>query len=146
MEIDLNKLNAEMQDRIRQTIRTTDTKAKSCAVRAANELRNSAINVLRGQRHGRRYKKPFGKTYYTASAPGEPPAVRTGMLRMSWGLKAEGNGDGTYTAGIYSDVPYARTLEDGSGRAAPRPYRQAIIDMAQPKVLNIFATAFKPKE
>ena len=65
---------------------------------AANELRNAAMQVLRGQRSGRRYKVPGtyrrqrdktdGKMkngrYYTASAPGEPPAVRTGVFRNSW--------------------------------------------------------------
>lgn len=142
MEVNWSEIEKEMQQRIQQTVRETDTKAKSCAVRAANELRNAAINVLRGQRSGRRYKKPYTKTYYTASAPGEPPAVRTGMLRMSWGMKATGDGKGNYTAGIYTDVPYAETLENGTpgGKIAPRPYKQKIIDTARPKVVQIFST------
>lgn len=141
MENNWSDIEKDMQDRIRQTIRETDTKAKSCAVKAANQLRNAALSVLRGQRHGRHYKKPGTKTYYTASAPGEPPAVRTGMLRMSWGMKAVGDGKGNYTAGIYTDVPYAEYLDEGtpSGKIAPRPFKQKIIDIARPKVVQIFS-------
>ena len=82
-EINLNQLEAEMQARIQQAVKDTNTQAKSCAVRASNELRNAALNVLRGQRRGRVYKKPHSKATYTASAPGEPPAVRTGMRRAA---------------------------------------------------------------
>ncbi len=60
------------------------------------------------------------------------------MLRMSWGMKAVGDGKGTYTAGIYSDVPYAEELENGNSRIKQRPYRQQIIERAKPKVTAIF--------
>lgn len=141
MEINWSDIEKDVQKRVQQEVRDAGTKAKSCAVRAANQLRNAALNVLRGQRHGRLYKKPGTKTYYTASAPGEPPAVRTGMLRMSWGTKAEGDGKGTYTAGIYSDVPYAETLDEGTpgGKIAPRPFKEKIIETAKPKVVEIFS-------
>lgn len=139
--INWSDIEADMQKRIQQTVKETNTKAKSCAVRASNELRNAALNVLRGQRSGRRYKKPYTKTYYTASAPGEPPAVRTGMLRMSWGMKAEGDGKGTYTAGIYTDVPYAEMLDEGTpaGKIKARPYKEKITEKARPKVVQIFS-------
>ena len=52
--------------------------------RAANELRNASLLVLRGKRSGRVYRVPNTKRHYTASAPGEAPAVRTGVFRMSW--------------------------------------------------------------
>lgn len=57
---------------------------KQTAVLAALELRNSALSVLGGQRSGRRYLIPGTHTFYTASAPGEAPAVRTGALRLGW--------------------------------------------------------------
>lgn len=141
MEINWSKVEADMQRRIQQTVNETKTKAKSCAVRASNELRNAALNVLRGQRSGRRYKKPGTKATYTASAPGEPPAVRTGMLRMSWGMNATGDGKGDYTAGIYTDVPYAEKLDKGTpgGKIAPRPFKEKIIETARPKVVQIFS-------
>lgn len=145
-EINFTQMEAEMQARIQQAVKDTDTQAKSCAVRASNELRNAALNVLRGQRSGRVYKKPHSKATYRASAPGEPPAVRTGMLRMSWGMKAIGDGKGTYTAGIYNDVPYAEKLDEGTpgGKIKPRPYKEKIIETAKPRVLQIFSV-FKTK-
>lgn len=141
MEINWSDVESDVQARVQQTVKDANTKAKSCAVRASNQLRNAALKVLRGQRSGRRYKKPGTKTYYTASAPGEPPAVRTGMLRMSWGMKAEGDGKGAYTAGIYTDVPYAKPLNDGTpgGKIKPRPYEKKIIAEAKPKVVQIFS-------
>ena len=141
MVINWAEIDADIQRRIQQTVKDTKNKAKSCAVRASNVLRNSALNVLRGQRSGRQYKKPGTKATYTASAPGEPPAVRTGMLRMSWGLSATGNGDGTYTAGIYTDVPYAQLLDEGTpgGKIAPRPYKEKIIEQSRPQIIQIFS-------
>lgn len=141
MEINWADIETDMQRRIQQTVSETKTKAKSCAVRASNELRNAALNVLRGQRSGRRYKKPGTKATYTASAPGEPPAVRTGALRMSWGMKATGDSKGNYTAGIYTDVSYAEKLDEGTpgGKVEPRPYKEKTIDRARPKVVQIFS-------
>ena len=107
---------------------------------AALELRNSALLVLRGQRSGRRYKVPGtyrkqrdktdGKMkrgrYYTASAPGEPPAVRTGTFRNSWQPRSRVV-FGTYISRIESDVmtedgahSLGEVLEKGTSRMAPR--------------------------
>ena len=56
--------------------------AASRGVRAVNALRNAELNVLKGQRSGKRYRKYPYKSMYTASAPGEPPARRTGTDRL----------------------------------------------------------------
>ena len=48
---------------------------------ACNEARNQIVQNLSGQRHGARYRLPDNKGYYTASAPGEYPAVRLGDLK-----------------------------------------------------------------
>ena len=51
---------------------------------AVNALRNETIRTLSGERHGKRYKVPKTKhRYYTASRPGEPPAVRLSDLKGS---------------------------------------------------------------
>ncbi|MCD8308894.1 MAG: HK97 gp10 family phage protein [Clostridia bacterium] len=138
-EVNWSDIERDMQARIQQTVKDTQSKAKSCAVRAANALRNAELNVLRGQRSGRVYKKPGVSTHYTASAPGEPPAVRTGMLRMSWGIKAEGDGKGNYTAAIYTDTKYAEMLETGTSRMSARPYKEKIVEKARPQVVQIFS-------
>jgi hypothetical protein len=125
---------------------------------AANELRNSALLVLRGQRSGRRYKIPgthrrqrdkaTGKMkngrYYTASAPGEPPAVRTGTYRNSWQPVAQ-KVFGSYISRIESDVRtdngrhnLGEILENGSKRMAPRPHHDKILEKAEPKIVRIY--------
>lgn len=125
---------------------------------AANELRNSSLKVLRGQRSGRRYKVPGtfrrqrdktdGKMkngrYYTASAPGEPPAVRTGTFRLSWQPTSRVVFE-HYVSRIESDVKtdngkytLGEVLENGTSRMAPRPYQDRILEDALPKIMRIY--------
>lgn len=132
----------------------------SRSTRAAVVVTNAAKEVLRGQRSGRRYKKPgtyrrqrdkvTGKmrrgVYYTASAAGEPPAVRTGAFRASFRQKAwsERLTNGT----VYHSATKSRLkagnyvlgeiLEGGTRKMAPRPYMQRTIDLAMPKVVRIY--------
>lgn len=129
---------------------------------AANELRNAAQLVLRGQRSGRRYKVPGtykrqrdktdGKMkngrYYTASAPGEPPAVRTGAFRMSWQPTARVV-MGSYISRIESDIrtengqhTLGQILEDGTSRMAPRPYKDRILEKAEPGIVKIYSEPY----
>lgn len=140
---------------------------------AANELRNSALIVLRGQRHGERYKIPGtyrrqldkdpakdpsewkkkrGR-YYTASAPGEPPAVRTGTFRNSWQVSQGGVKElyGSYFARIESDLKtdggeylLGEILEDGTpgGKMAPRPYVEKTLEKAEPKIYRIYSEPY----
>lgn len=129
---------------------------------AANELHTAALQVLRGQRHGRRYKVPGtyrrqrdkvdGKMkngrYYTASAPGEPPAVRTGIFRMSWQPSARVV-MGSYISRIESDVKtdngkyvLGELLEDGTPTMEPRPYQDAILEKAKGPILRIYNKSY----
>lgn len=143
IQTDWNKVNSAMQQSVRQAINQTKQEAAARAIMASNELRNAALNVLRGQRTGRVYRKPFTKkATYRASAPGEPPAVRTGALRMSWSLHATGSAGNNITAGISTNLPYAPILEEGSKKIAPRPYKDAIIERATPAIRNIFSRPY----
>lgn len=122
---------------------------RSRGYRAANELRNASQLVLRGQRSGRRYRVPGTRRHYTASAPGEPPAVRTGAFRASWQPKQKVN-VGTYNQVSVTSYIESRQrtdngkynlgsiLENGSGRMAPRPYKEKIQEKAKPKIVKIY--------
>lgn len=111
------------------------------AASAALLLRNASLEVLSGQRSGKRYKKPGGG-YYRASAPGEPPAVRTGRLRGNWRpIQCGANGQ---NPAIETTVFYARYMENGTpgGMIAPRPFVQKIVDKAKPGIEGIYAQPF----
>ena len=111
----------------------------SRAYRASNELRNSALSVLSGSRGGRSYRVPGTRAYYTASAPGEPPAVRTAAFRNSWQPKTFPGGT-TFLSRIESGIFYAKWLEDGTpgGQMAPRPHHERIQNHALPKIVAIY--------
>ena len=123
-----------------------------CAVQASNELRNAALEVLRGQRDGKRYNTPasgrvtYNKrsktakiTYrkYSASSPGEPPAVRTGILRNSWRPVQSGN-----NPALESNVLYAGFLEGGTKKMEPRPFAGKIVEKAMPKIERVYRAMF----
>lgn len=121
------------------------------AYRASNELRNASLYILRGTRSGKVYRVPnTGKTY-KASAPGEPPAVRTGVFRLSWGTHVHVEKDGVHFRAVFSIESKERAggkllgemLENGTGKMAPRPYKQKIIDRALPKIKEIYQKPYK---
>lgn len=139
---DWKSMEASFQQAVKDAASKAKTVAASRAIRASNELHNSALHILRGQRSGKVYRKPYSRSTYRASAPGEPPAVRSGTLRMSWSIRATGSSDGVVTPTIFTGQKYAPFLEDGTSKMAPRLFKQKIVDDAKPKVVQIFTEPF----
>lgn len=115
----------------------------SRGVRAVNAMRTAELEVLKGQRSGRRYRKPHTKTTYTASAPGEPPARRTGNLRMHWNgqVKSEGStssGGVQIIAELESQEKYAGYLENGTSKMAARPFIDKIKEKSASEIEKIY--------
>ena len=86
--------------------------------------------------------------YYTASAPGEPPAVRTGAFRMSWQPTARVV-FGSYISRIESEATtengaysLGEILENGTSRMAPRPYQDKILERAKDPILRIYSEPY----
>lgn len=116
------------------------------AYRASNILRNAELNVLSQQagHGGRRYRIPGTRKYYTASAPGEVPAVRTGTFRLSWRPRTRISGD-VYKSVIESTTKAGKytlgdILENGTpgGKMAPRPHHDKILQKARPEILRLY--------
>lgn len=127
-------------------IEDIDRQVLSRVVRVTKALKNSAIEVLRGTRSGKVYKRPGTlNATYRASAPGEPPAVRTGSLKDHWNpftaIESSGAGS-TILAGIESPEKYAGYLENGTSRMAPRPYVDRIKEDAKPEIERIFSEPY----
>lgn len=151
---------------IEEAVENVRKQVKRRTYLAANELRNSALLILRGQRSGRRYKVPgtyrrqrdkvSGKMkngrYYTASAPGEPPAVRTGAFRNSWQVSQGGVKElfGSYIARIESDLRVSdgrynlgELLEEGTSRMDPRPYVEKTLQHAEKNIVRIYSAPYE---
>lgn len=149
----------EINNRITQGMR-------SRAYRVSNELRNNSQLVLRGRRSGRVYNVPgtgrmtyYKKTKrakityrrYRASAPGEPPAVRTGVFRASWqtktvvtplssgGMTVRSSIENWTHSGSYS---LAQMLEEGTSKMAPRPYAEKIQKKTLPAAIRIYSEPY----
>ncbi len=69
------------------------------------------------------------------SSPGGPPAVRTGMLRDSFGIVlAKKKNKGPVIAIVGTDTKYALPLDQAKNANRRRPFMQAGIDSGQPAI------------
>lgn len=138
-------IGSVIKEAAKQSVIKVNQKIKSKGMRIKNALRNAELEVLGrkgGKRSGKKYNKPFSKRRYTASAPGEPPARRTGALRLNWTGGTEGGGNTSgggmrITAYIESNTPYAGYLEYGTSKMAARPYVERIKETAKPEIERI---------
>lgn len=115
-------------------------------------LHEQAVDhVLKGARSGRVYRKPNTKSYYRASAPGEPPAVRTGTFRRSWQPRSYAEGNSVHSE-IYSNARtdskngksylLGEVLEKGTNRMAPRPYKEKILEKTRKQALKKYSEPY----
>ena len=130
-----------VEEAVNKIVTQINQQVKSRGTRVKNALRNAELEVLKGKRSGRKYRKPDSKRRYTASAPGEPPARRGGTLRLNWtgGVESQNTSGNTVkvTAYIESNTPYASYLENGTAKMEPRPYVDRIREKAQPEIEKI---------
>lgn len=135
------KASGRLKIAVDDTVKKVNREAASRGTRAVNAIRNAELEVLRGKRSGRVYRKPHTKSHYTASAPGEPPARRTGNLRLNWNGTVESSSAGSglrVTAVLESQERYSTYLENGTRRMAPRPFKQPISEKAMPEIERIY--------
>ncbi len=97
-------------------------------------IQETVVYNLAGPRSGRRYRVPGTRVFYTASAPGEYPAVRTGALRQSVRVYTPG----PLQATVGTDVKYGKFLEFKSPDRGGRPWLRRSAEEAWPKVTAIW--------
>ena len=150
--ITIEALPETLRARTNELMEDISTEFKSRGFRAANELRNAELLVLRGQRSGRRYKVPGTGRSYQASAPGEPPAVRTGSYRNSFSRRTYAEGSTDNVVKVHAIIESRITipngsnlgnlLEGGTSRMAPRPHKEKIIEKAKPNIQRIYQSKY----
>ncbi len=104
---------------------------------AARHLSGAIKKKMRGGgRSGIEYRIPGGKSAtYTASAPGEPPAVATGDLLRSYQAVKKPGGGGAWLVG--TPLKYARYLEVGTKNMRPRPHFKVTAEQELPTIVDI---------
>lgn len=120
-------MNQAVLDRLRK-------KADQYVMGQAMALHSEWVDVLNTPGSGRRYGK------HQASAPGDPPAVNTGLLRQS--IQFARLGDLTWGVGVVS-APYpgggmttsevAVLMERGGRKVAKRPHARPALDRFRAK-------------
>ena len=125
-----------------KTVKQINQQVVSRGTRAVNAMRNAELEVLKGERSGRVYRKPYSKATYRASAPGEAPARRTGALRLGWNGRVKGSTSSGRSTSIIAELesttPYAGYLEKGTATMAPRPFTDRITEKAKPEIEKIY--------
>ncbi len=142
----VNSAGRAVRAKVSEMTAGINRQALSRATRAVNAIRNAELNVLKGQRGGKKYRKYPYKSYYTASAPGEPPARRSGNLRLHWNGNVEtknGSGNGMeIVAVLESGEQYAGYLEHGTSKMASRPFVEKIKEKAMPEIERIYSAPY----
>ena len=91
----------------------------------------------RSYRIGKTRKRKGRGRIHKASAPGEPPAVRTGRLITSIRSAVQRKFDGVQGI-VGTNVKYAPFLEDGTRRMLPRPVWRRTLKELERDIVRIF--------
>ena len=130
----------------KEIIKNLEQEGVKRMMEAVNVVRNTTVETLSGRyrrRLGnrRRYKVPGTSRYYTASAPGEPPAVMTGELRQSVETSVEGEGRDVIGY-VGSNCKHAKPLEYGTMNMLPRPWLRPSFEKSLERVKSILSRKY----
>lgn len=130
----------QIEIEVRGLVSEINRAAISNGVRGVQILRSAALEVLGQDGSGRVYRNG-----HVASAPGQPPAPDTGNLRKNWRQKViaapNGIGNGVrIRMQIKTDTFYAKFLEHGTRKMAPRPFHDRIKTKARPEIAALFSS------
>lgn len=114
-------VTSSMDRQITEAIKLYDQHTKRHLDRVANRLRNEIQHGMRDtQKQPVASKFVNGKPHYPSMA-GNPPAIDTSRLNDSIQLQPAISLNGNYSASVFTNVWYARKLEEGVG-VGKRPF------------------------
>ena len=120
-----------------QVVKKMDDMAAQRMAEACLHVQNKTKEKLSGSRTGRTYRVPGTNRTYTASAPGEPPAVMLGQLRNSIQFRVKGGR--TVSGEVGSKLKKAPMLEFGTKKMKPRPFLRPTFQEELPKIKEILS-------
>lgn len=128
-------------DRVRRS-RSARSITRRLGLRGASFSRQQVAQAIRQARAaGVRIKRADRTAFWRASAPGDPPAVRTGNLRRSWQTAFKsatpGKVGNKYRVSIGSNLAYAAYLEFGTRSIRERPYLRPAAAAFRPRMQQI---------
>lgn len=127
----------ELKRNLNKVIDALDSIAGQRMTEACIHVQNKTKEKLSGKRTGRVYRVPGTNRTYTASAPGEPPAVMTGQLRNSIQFRVKGGR--TVSGEVGSELRKAVELEFGTKKIEPRPFLRPTFQEELPKIKEILS-------
>lgn len=102
------------------------------AATAMEIQRDAKRRIQRGPKTGIVYQKYNPRRTHTASSPGQAPATDTGRLVNSIVFDVADK----LSAVVSSKLRYARDLEFGTRRIAPRPFLTPSVEAMRPKFIG----------
>ena len=94
------------------------------------------MRVMSGQRSGKEYQVPFTKKKYTASAPGEAPASRTGTSKSAYKYQVK-TVAGEACGELGTPLLYPLFLEKGTSKMKPRPHLRPAFENKKDQIVGI---------
>lgn len=125
----------KLDDFTRKVNQVIHTKRKENLKQATIAWHRGVVRELTGARSGRIYLVPGTARKYVASAAGEAPASRTGMLRQRYRFRVVGP-NYMEVGEVGSPDMYALYLEKGTRKMAARPHLQAAFDRNRKEILS----------
>lgn len=130
-------VDIEFKSNLAAVMKEIDSTTRARMGEAVNAVRNTTLETLSGTRSGMTYKVPGTQRTYTASAPGEAPAVATGELRQSIATEVEGEGR-SVIGRVGTDKIQGLMTEFGTREMQPRPWLRPSFEKAEQAVKSIF--------
>jgi HK97 gp10 family phage protein len=132
----MNEGSVELESHIDAVAHTISRTAEERLREAVSEVFNATLSILSKSGSGKAYRIPGTGRFYTASTPGELPALRRGELRQSVSTAIVSDGD-KITGYVGTDRAYGVMLEKGTGKMAPQPWLEPAFREAREIVVNI---------
>lgn len=122
----------------KEVMHSMEQAASKKMAEATQAVRTQVLETLSGPRSGRTYYVPGTRRTYTASSPGQPPAIATSDLFKSISTSVEGEGR-KVIGKVGTDKIQGKMTEFGTRNMAPRPWLRISFEKSLDKVKSILS-------